>query len=500
MWSIRNSLDGLQNSFPYSNPVVHIMAEAIEIDGETSCDEKTLENKPYEEKVFYGEMLLKFLKTETQKKSYMTTTFFGGKKGMKKRLTLIADKTARRKGSIAMAVVMIITVMLSISVAAMNNEYFESVFEGDTSYLADFVKTEKKSVSDERFTLTLEQYLVAKGQLMVVYSFEAKTEDALEELRAVDENGHSTFWDIDTLNLAPTDIDKASCHGYGGYGNSDITKFNTANKIYGILVCDSVENDEQVDFYLSTNKIKGNPKITIPMDYNMETKTVEFDDMIVEYNPISISVKYPFSDNEDDCDECEWNGTYFYFRMENGELKTFNQLYELSGGNSTFDENDNAVSWTAHAWSRKIIKPDEIKSIIVNGIEYPIDNPSSHIPIDIDSHLKPFIINSYVRQHLWLPLRELCDGLGAEIEWDGDTQSAKVEYRGSEYIFTVGSNSFFKDGDECTFYAEAPFIDENDRLIIPPTVDNYMGIDYHGYNSWVENGNLNPNAKYHVIP
>ena len=130
-------------SLNWYNPFAYIMARAIEIDGETACDEKVIKGKAYETRVFYGEMLIKFLKTQNQKKSYMTTTFFGGKKGMKKRLTLIASKKIRKKGTAAMAVLMAFTIAASVCAAAMSNEFFDEVFSGDTSYLADFVKNGK---------------------------------------------------------------------------------------------------------------------------------------------------------------------------------------------------------------------------------------------------------------------------------------------------------------------------------------------------------------------
>ena len=130
-------------SLNWYNPFAYIMARAIEIDGETACDEKVIKGKAYETRVFYGEMLIKFLKTQNQKKSYMTTTFFGGKKGMKKRLTLIASKKIRKKGTAAMVVLMAFTIAASVCAAAMSNEFFGEVFSSDTSYLADFVKNGK---------------------------------------------------------------------------------------------------------------------------------------------------------------------------------------------------------------------------------------------------------------------------------------------------------------------------------------------------------------------
>lgn len=483
-------------SLHWFNPIIHIMAKAIEADGETSCDEKTLEEKSYDEKIFYGEMLLKFLKTTTQKKSYMTTTFFGGKKGMKKRLTLITDKNKRRKGTAAMAAVMIIALIISTGAAAMGNEYLDSVFEGDTSYLADFVKTEKKSVEDDRFKLTLEQYLVAENQAMIFYSFEAKTEDAVKELNSQE------FWGMDTVIFGPTDHEKASCRGYGGYGTGEYAKkYNTENKIYGTLVSDNIQNDEKIDFYLSTNKIEGLPKIIIPMDYNMETKETVCGDITVSCNPISIRIERPYpSIEQDDCDWCEWDGTYFYFRMKDGEIKTFSQLYRESGGSAGFDENGKKTSWEFYAWAKEIIEPDEIKSIIVNDTEYPVDNPENPKPVTIDEHIKPFVINAYVKDHLWIPLREFCNGLGAEIKWDDETQSAEVKYRGSVYVFTTDSTQVKIDGETVDFYNYTTFIDEYGRMMVAPSISEYMDVELHGMNMNNEDGSLNKDAMWHVIP
>ena len=492
-------------SLHWFNPIVHLMAKAIEIDGETSCDEKTLEGRDYEEKIFYGDMLIKFLKTQTQKKSYMTTTFFGGKKGMKKRLTLIADKMARKKGTAALVIVMIIAVIMSIGAAAMDNEYFNSVFEGDTSYLADFVKTEKKSVEDDRFKLTLEQYLVAENQAMLIYSFEAKTPDAVEELNS------DRFWDMDTIMFGPTDYEKASCGGGGGYGTGGFAKkHNTENKIYCVFASDRIENEEKIDFYLTTNKIKGSPKIIIPMDYNMETKTVVCGDITVKYNPISITVIMPATDTKEDCEFCYYRRNDLYFRMKNGEIKTYTQLYDHSGGHTDVDENHNETSYTSRGWAREIIEPDEIKSVIAEDTEYPVDNPSKSKPVTIDEHMKPFIIDAYVQDHLWIPLRAFCEGLGSEIKWDGDTKTASFNYRGSNYSFTVGKPGIIMDGEECDFGDEAPFIDEQGRMIVPPRFNGYMNhtyiaVDAHGYEMTIGHdedggGILNPDAKWHIIP
>lgn len=482
-------------SLNWYNPFAYIMARAIEIDGETACDEKVLNGKAYETRVFYGEMLINFLKTQNQKKSYMTTTFFGGKKGMKKRLTLIASKKIRKKGTAAMAVLMAFTIATSVCAAAMSNEFFNEVFSGDTSYLADFVKTEKQSVSDENYTLTLEQYLVAEKQAIVIFSIEAQTDAAIAEFNAVDERGNSTFWDMDTIGFGPVDHDKA--HRSGFSTGSLNKKFDTDKKKYFVLKCDSIDNKDKIDFYICTNKIKGSPKIFIPMKSNIETKTLKFDDIEVRYNPISIELSYPVTE-ENVCDWCGVKTKYFYFRMKNGEIKTFNQLYK--------EDSSDIETNMGHfrAWAKRIIKPDEIKSIIVNDTEYPVDDVSKSQKVEIDNRLKPFMIKPYIKDYLRLPLREFCEKLGADIVWNESDRTATVKYRGSTYVFTPGSTKVMIDGETVDYYDKdndhTTFIDESGRMIVSLGFVSRMNIDCHGCNVYNENGGINPNAMMHIVP
>ncbi len=128
-------------SLHWFNPFAYVMAKAAELDGETSCDEAVLDHRPYETRVFYGEMLLKFLRISNQKRSYMTTTFFGGKKDMSKRLTLIASKTVRKKGTAAMAALLTVTIGASVTAAAAQpwDEEMLKYFNDPTQELMDMV-------------------------------------------------------------------------------------------------------------------------------------------------------------------------------------------------------------------------------------------------------------------------------------------------------------------------------------------------------------------------
>ena len=397
---------------------------------------------------------------------------------------------------------MALAIMTSVCAAAMSNEFFGEIFSGDTAYIADFVKTEKKSVSDENYTLTLEQYLVAEKQAMIIFSIEAHSDTAISEFNAIDERGKSTFWDMDTIGFGPVDYDKANISGFSTGSLSE--KFDTNQKRYFALKCDSIDNKEMIDFYLCTNKIKGSPKIIFPMKSNIETKTLKFDNIEVQYNPISIIVTTPVSYFPDECDSCYYKRNDIYFRTKNGDIKTYTQLYDYSSGRREVDENHNDKSYTSMAWAREIIKPDEIKSVIINDTEYPINDVLNPVKVEIDNHLKPFMIKPYIKTYLWLPLRETCEKLGADISWDEASRSAVVKYRESTYVFTPGTTKVIINGETVDFYDDlndtTTFIDENERMIVSPHVTEKMNIDCHSCNTYNDDNTLNKNAMIHILP
>lgn len=254
-----------------------------------------------------------------------------------------------------------------------------------------------------------------------------------------------------------------------------------------------------MDFYLTTNKIKGRQKIVVSMKYKMTSQTVQCGDVTVKYNPLFISLRCPIG-SEDDCDACQWNGTYFYFRMKNNEIKTFNQLYQESYGEYVNNSAGNTVGWENFSWTKAVIAPDDIKSIIINDKEYAVANHGKPQAVRIPDSLKPFTINAYITDYLCLPLREFCNRAGADIQWDSRTYSAIVKYRNSEYIFKNGAAVLLKDGAEQSFYNQAVFIDKSGRMMVPAIALRYMGLDGHRFDVEDEDGNPNLHAKLHILP
>lgn len=466
-------------SLHWFNPIAHIMTKTAELDGETSCDEAVLKDAAhYDERICYGEMLLHFLRGSQQKKSYLTTAFWGGKQGMKKRLTLIKSKDVRKKGTAAMAVLIALTIMSSVCAAAADSNLLTAAFAGDTSSLTDLVQTPKQSVTDGKYTFTLEQYLVSKSQALVLFSIEGLTAETITELNQTDENGYSTFFDLDEISFGPVDSD--SVKEFSGYGwNTKSLEFSTKTKKYYLLRCTSMVNEDEGDFYIRFNRMETPQTIIIPMKSNLDEKTLTLGKTTIKHTPIGIAIeKNGLTDEEEGI-------LGLYFRMKNGEISTFNQLYSMES--SKYDEHSKCVR--IRALSYTILPFSELKSIILNNVEYDIIDPTKTKPFTPDKTMIPFEMKPYYKEQLWLPLKEFCQKAGADLTWDGKTNSAAVTYRGSAYVFTEGSTKIKINGETVDYYESSKdntiFIDENNRMIVPVRVLEDMRVDVGVANSKV---------------
>ena len=105
-------------SVHWFNPIVHRMNMVIQADGEASCDEAVLVNANKENRQFYAEVIVGMIGENTSR-TILSTCFYGGKSGIKKRLDSILDTSqkVKRPAVFVLAGVMAMT-MLSGSIIA----------------------------------------------------------------------------------------------------------------------------------------------------------------------------------------------------------------------------------------------------------------------------------------------------------------------------------------------------------------------------------------------
>ncbi len=92
--------------------------------------------------------------------------------------------------------------------------------------------------------------------------------------------------------------------------------------------------------------------------------------------------------------------------------------------------------------------------------QYPL-----HITIELNGEIltfgwseKVFVKNGCT----FVPLREISEAMGAEVSWEGDTQTVKLEKDGKTILFKIGDNVMIADDSEI-------FIDEAPQLIFDST-------------------------------
>lgn len=364
------------------------------------------------------------------------------------------------KTVVTIAVITVLTTTTAF--AALNIDLLRTFFTGDTSFLEDFVKTPQQSVTDGRFTLTLEQVIASKYQVLVIYSVEGLTDDAIRELMS------DGFVDIDTISFGPDN--RKNTEKFDGFESWELAEKRTTVKRYWAVESSDVLNTNESDFFIRLNKMKNPQKIIVPMKCNVETKELVFAGQpygkaMIKFSPLGIIYEKGISDMK----ELPFH-TDVFFRQKSGEIKTFNELLELKGGGAVNFNEDAEKDAEYHRYEynalfREIHDLSEFRSVIIGNIEYDIKNTSKTKPVKIDKHLYPFELKPAYKDVLWLPVNEFSQKIGADYKWDDKSRSATIKYRGSKYVITDGSDVVIKDGNEIKL-EEKPFVLDG-KLVAP---------------------------------
>ena len=88
----------LATAVHWFNPVVYLMARSINVLCELSCDSEVVLNTDADTRRHYSEMIIGVARYQSKLRTALSTSFYGGKKGMKKRILSIMDMTKRKTG------------------------------------------------------------------------------------------------------------------------------------------------------------------------------------------------------------------------------------------------------------------------------------------------------------------------------------------------------------------------------------------------------------------
>jgi beta-lactamase regulating signal transducer with metallopeptidase domain len=115
------------------NPVVYLVVKAINELCEMSCDTEVVKGADADTRQHYSETIIGVVKYRSNLQTVLSTHFYGGKKGMKNRISSIMDTSKKKAGSAIICMAIVITIGTGFAFAATANTA-EAVEAVNTAY------------------------------------------------------------------------------------------------------------------------------------------------------------------------------------------------------------------------------------------------------------------------------------------------------------------------------------------------------------------------------
>ena len=89
------SLVILTSAIHWFNPLMPLISKNVHVLCEVSCDDEIVKNTDISTRCQYSETIVDLIKNHSKQTTLLSTSFNGGKKGMKKRITSIMDTSKK---------------------------------------------------------------------------------------------------------------------------------------------------------------------------------------------------------------------------------------------------------------------------------------------------------------------------------------------------------------------------------------------------------------------
>lgn len=111
----------LATAIHWFNPVVYLMAKAVALQCEISCDAEVVKGIGLDGRRRYSETILGAIKRQPKMQTAFSTNFYSGKTGMKKRILSIMDTKKKKVGALILCLILIGTLGTGAAIAASSN-------------------------------------------------------------------------------------------------------------------------------------------------------------------------------------------------------------------------------------------------------------------------------------------------------------------------------------------------------------------------------------------
>jgi len=224
------------------NPVVYLMAKAIDLLSELSCDAEVVRSTDAYTRQRYSETIIGVVKFRSKLRTALSTNFYGGKKDMKNRISSIMDTSKKKTGIVIAGFLLFLTIGIGMAFA-------ESSKPGaNTAGYFDFEENLRQIYAEIAYkSAEIEE----RNRASSVQTFSVYEQYGLTYKKETDRlyyNGESVRYFED--NQAPNGTFKGTVK-LGADGNIDVHAVrNSAGKLTG------VEPYNQADFNARTLNIQ----------------------------------------------------------------------------------------------------------------------------------------------------------------------------------------------------------------------------------------------------
>lgn len=99
------------------NPMVYVVSKTLAFYSEASCDYEVTKNEDMNGRQYYSETIISVIRRQSKMKTALSTSFYGGKNGMKRRILSIMNTAKKRIGIVAVCVALVAVLATGMALA-----------------------------------------------------------------------------------------------------------------------------------------------------------------------------------------------------------------------------------------------------------------------------------------------------------------------------------------------------------------------------------------------
>ena len=381
-----------------------------------------------------------------------------------------SERTRHMKQKIRTAAVLVAAVLAltgSVLAVAGNWTVLDTFFGGSSEAGEALMDDQPRSVSDDQYTLTVTSSVADGSTAYLLLTVEAKTPQAIETLMAED------FVNMDTWSTSSSGQTLSNSNvSVSSVGTREEENLRTETSRTWAMELMMGTTPETVSIRL--NVMKEGLWLEVPLTIaqsvtvavgaegtgagtlqhaaggplTLDSVTLTPLGLTLEYTqPLSAGASRPTP----------------AFLGTDGTLYSWSQLVsDLSKGGPSEKDAETITMFADYAF-REVQDLSLLGAVVFEGTAYPLDGGE---PYAVDTSDLPVPFQLPLQERLQeggayaVPVRALCEGLGASCVWDNATRSVTMTFRDVTIVLTTGSTYALVNGEAVTL-PNAPVIREN---------------------------------------